>query len=539
MNKNKRTRAAALITALLVSLAVALLLSASLTVAMTSGKLGYRQVSSQSAVQLSDAGINSELQFIRLHTGASNSVNLSSQPVVYNGVTAKLPSGNTVIGRPGTVAGYTNGTYYVCSSNDSASTIPWDGLTSPFYITSSAVVDGVWQTVQISVKTASIFNGGGSTGGSPSTPVTVVPSPSCTNPATACSDVELTGSFNVNGSVSVAQNCKLRSTNCVNWNTNNATNQLTSSNCNGGQIGSNPGPLICPKTSDACRTCFGIQRTGSGAGCTSDNSDQDAYNTCKNHSCNNTGIYQYNNWAPNATLNPNNCTRFQGCGYSLNNYCFQSANYKPGTWDNWWNHDNNSCAVQTLIFEPGDYYFSSINLSYMASCEMICDCGALASGGTPGQVRFWIYDSGNNMTNDYIQIPITSTCAPGETSPDPGKFRIYYAKDGCTLSFTRPSNIQDCNGNAVTGDFDYYCGVHSCTKPADDNSCTKGTTVSINGTCQATATPGKGCCNFHGSMICDHLKCSGACNIQYTNSNCCTKDLCNPDSILTWKCLSR
>lgn len=556
-----RESGAALITALMISIALAMLLAASLAVAMTSTGLGYRQVYSQAALQLADAGANNELQFIGLNAAASTVTGLSSQPVVYSGVTAKLPGSSTaVLGRPGTVPGYSGGTFYVFSSNNAAGTTAWDGVTSPYYITCSACVNNVWQTVQITATASSLFNNGGSsipggptppgtTGGTtnsnPPPAINVVPSPSCTGGTTPCSDVEVTGSCGVNGKVSCSSHCAFHAPQCINRNTGAcSTGQFSTSNCSsGGQLCSSYAPITCPKTTDCCKQAFGCSRSTNQPGCSGDNSDATAYATCKSNSCNQTGIYQYNYWANSSTISTRNCTPLQGgIGYSLDNTCFQNCNTKPGTYNSdnwWWGYDNQTTAVQTLIFEPGDYYFTNINLAYQASCEMICDCGALASGGTPGQVRFWVYDANSSTdgkTSDYIQLPITNTCASGESTPDPGKFRIYYAKDGCSCSFTRPSNITDWTGNTRNDDFDYYCGLYSCTKPATDTSCATGTTTTINGTCQQTATPGHGCCNFHGAMVCDHLSCSGACNINFTTSKCTDKDPCGGGQVTGWSC---
>jgi len=526
-----REKGVALITAIVISVALAMLLSASLVVAMTNTRLGWDQVEKSASLQTADAGINNELQYIAINAGSSI---LSSQPIVYNGVTTRLPNGNLVKGRPGLVPGYNQGEFYVCSSNDAASTIPWDGTTSPFYITSTGIVGGEYQIVQVTSTAKSIFNNGGSTTNNPGNGVTVNPSPQCQN-TTPCSDVEISGSFGTNGNVNCSKNCNIHADSCVNWNSNNANNQFNNNNVtNGGQLLSNSQPLVMPKTVDACSACFGFNRTNSQPGCSGDSHDSNIFNNCKNNCKNSSGIYQYNNNARASNISPQNCTKFNYLGYQLNNDCFGYANIKPGTGWWWGNNNNNSCAVNTLIFEPGDYYFTDINLLYDASCELIIDSGALASNGTPGQVRFWIYSNDGN--SDCIQIPITNTLAPGETTIDPGKFRIYYAKDGCTLSFTRPNNISDCNGNEITGDFDYYCGLYSCTKPCGDNTCSVGTTVSINGTCQQKANPGTGCCNFHGCMVCDKLVCSGACNINFTQSRNCGKDLCNNGTILSWSC---
>lgn len=529
LNQRQRETGAALITALLVSVATAFLLAASLAVAMSSDKLGWRQVDAQSALQLADAGVNSELQYIALNV-SSPTTSKSSQPTVYSGVTAVLPTtGSTVLGRPGTVTGYSGGTYYVYSSNDAAGRTAWDGVTSPYYITCSAVVNNVWQTVQIQATSNSVFNVGGliSTGGDGcnSTSITL----------TNNSNVTMTGSAASNGCVSKGSGCSFKAPSAINANCGQFSSSRFDSTCvqTGGQLCSSNPPVCYPKTSDVCRRVFN---------CTDDTSDSSAFQKCAQNSCNATGVYQYNWYTNSTTLSPSNCTPYGNIGTTLNNNDFYNANYKPGTWDNWWDYNPNTKSVQTLIFEPGDYYFNSVQCMYDAACEMVVDPCAYASGGTPGQVRFWVYDQNcatDGNTSDNIQLPIKNTCASG-SSPDPGQFRIYYCKDGCSLNFCRPDNIKDYQGNTVTGDFNYCCGLYACTKPATTtsastsgctNSTVTGTTVTFTGTTSTSK-----CCNIQGSMLCDHLCFSGCCKPTYVQSSCTTKDPCRGGQVVKWTC---
>jgi len=529
MNHKQRETGAALITALLVSVATALLLAASLAVAMSSDKLGWKQVDAQSALQLADAGVNSELQYIALNV-SSPTLLKSSQPTIFSGVTAILQAtGQIVKGRPGTVTGYTGGNYYVYSSNDAAGTTGWDGLTSPYYITSSACVNGVWQTVQIKASSSSVFNVGGliTTGGDPCSPTSITVS--------SGANVTMTGSAACNGKVSKGSGCSFKSPCAINANCGQFSDSRFDNTCvnTGGQLCSVTPPVCYPKTSDCCRKVFG---------CNDTDSDATAYTKCQQNSCNSTGVYQYNWWANDSTINTSNCCQFQGIGTTLNNNDFNNANYKPGTWDNWWDSNPNTCAQQTLIFEPGDYYFSSMQMAYAANCEMVVDPCAYASGGTPGQVRFWVCDANSDTdgnTNDYCQIPIKNTCAAGTSTPDPGQFRLYYGKDGGCCNFCRPDNIKDCNGNTVTGDFNYYCGVYSCTKPAtvtsSQSGCTTTTTVGATVTFTGTTSTSK-CCNLCGSMLCDKCQYTGCCKPTYVQSQTCTKDPCCGGQVLQWTC---
>ena len=68
------------------------------------------------------------------------------------------------------------------------------------------------------------------------------------------------------------------------------------------------------------------------------------------------------------------------------------------------------------------------------------------------------------------------TLAAGVASSDPGLSRLYYAKDGSSLTFTRPLNILDAARNNLTSNFDYYLGVWGVSKqPGDTSSALTGT----------------------------------------------------------------
>jgi len=539
--RRHRESGAALITVLILSVCIAMLLGASLTVAMTSQMLGYNQSYSEAALQLADAGVNSELQNIAQNVSNPTVSLKSSQPVVSLGVTVTLPGVLTaVLGRVGTVTGYTGGNYYVYSSNDAAGKTAWDGTTSPFYITSSACVNGCWQTVQIQSGTTSVFNVYGIYSGGDTTSTTT-----STVTASSGSSVAVTGTAGINGTVSQSGSCTFTAPTCINANcSKHSSGQFTSSNCTSGSPYQCNAPIIYPKTSDCCRNCFG---------CAPGTSDAAAYSTCQAHSCNSSCVYQYTSTAGSSTINTQNCCPLSGgCGTKLCNSCWSNANIKPGTYTSnyywWW--QNPTVAVQTLIFEPGDYYFTNMQLAYDASKEMIIDPCAYASGGTPGQVRFWCCDANANTdgaTNDYCQLPITNTCAAGSSTPDPGQFRFFYDKDSCTCTFQRPDNITDWTGNTVTGDFNYYCGIYASSKPCGDTSSKKGCCCCFCGTANQGSGwhnnnpcggSNDGCAHLKGSMLCDQLSFQGCCKCDYTQSQTCTKDPTCGGCALSWSCHS-
>jgi len=534
--RRRREAGVALVTALIISLATAMLLGASLYVSMTSNKLGWAQAQAESSLQLADAGINWELQYIAQNTGQSLISLRASAPVAAVGVTLQYPGENFAIkGHNGTVPGYAGGQFWVYASNDAAGNTAWDGVTSPFYITASGYTNKVWQRVQITTQTQSLFNlyGSGALGSYNNSPTSVT--------LGSGSTVVVTGPAAINGTVSSGSGSSFTAPTAINGNTcTYSSGQFTSSNvASGGTLVSQQAPYVYP-------TCASIIRQTCGQ---PNYTDSQAWNWRSNNCNNSTGVYTYTNSASDATISTHNCQRVSGgCGTTLNNADWNNANTKPGTYNSngyqwWWYWQPPTQAVQTLIFEPGDYYLTSVQLSYDCTCEMVVDPEAQASGGTPGQVRFWVYDPGSSPTNDSISNPIINTCPSGQSTPDCGKFRIYYGKDSCSCQFNRPSNCSDWQGNTVTGDFEYHCGVYACSKQPD-------TGVSSTGGCQANtgdatkhgctvtlcgqSSRSNGCCKITGSCLTDKLSCQGGCTLNYQASSYCGNDPCSGGKVLSW-----
>jgi len=219
--RRHREAGVALLTVLMISMATAMILGASLCVSMTSSKLGWSQARAESALQLADAGVNSELQYIAQNTGQTLISLRSSQPVAGVGVTIQYPGENFPIkGRNGTVPGFSGGQFWVYSSNDAAGTVPWDGVTSPFYITASGYINNAWQRVQVSTQSGSLFNLYGTVAlGSytgDNTGVTVA----------GGSNVVVTGPAGINGTVTTGSGGSITAPQAINANTcTNSTGQ--------------------------------------------------------------------------------------------------------------------------------------------------------------------------------------------------------------------------------------------------------------------------------------------------------------------------
>ncbi len=164
-----------------------------------------------------------------------------------------------------------------------------------------------------------------------------------------------------------------------------------------------------------------------------------------------------------------------------------------------------SVGVRTLIFEPGDYFFNLVDLPFNAQTELWIDPNATASGGTAGQIRFWINDTSGGAQNDNIQLQVNVVGG----STDSSKFRIYVGKKGKTFQFSRPSNPTDYLGAAITGDFNVYGGVYAvCNAPGDTSS---GSTIIFDGP-TANGSPR---IVLNGSLLADSVNFNGNCKIVY------------------------
>ncbi|MDR3688782.1 MAG: hypothetical protein P4L46_05325 [Fimbriimonas sp.] len=536
--RRRREAGIALITALMISLITATLLAASLCVSMTSSKLGWNQERSEAALQMADAGINWELQYIAENSGQTNVTLMSSQPVAATGTTIKYPSESFAIkGANGTVPGFTGGQFWVYASNDTAGSTAWDGVTSPFYITSSGLVNGAWNRVQIKTQSSSVFNiySSATTGSYSGDPTTIT--------VGGGGSVVATGPITVNGTVTTGSGSTISVPTGINSNGCTYTSgQLTTTHIqSGGKLCTNQAPVVYP-------TCASLIKKSCGH---TEYSDSQAWSWCSNHCNNSSCVYTYKSGATDDTVSSHNCCQLTGgCGTSLSNSCWNNAGTHPGTYNSsgywyWWWSSPPTYAVQTLIFEPGDYYFTSMQLAYDCSCEMVIDPEGYASGCTPGQVRFWVNDPGSSPTNDSCSLPITNTCPSGTSTPDCGKFRIYYGKDNCCCQFNRPSGCCDWQGNTITGDFEYHCGIYACTRQPDTTvsttgGCTPNTTIDTTkhgckiGLCGCDSNRSHGCCKITGSCLCDKLSCQNSCTLNYQASSYCGNDPCGGGQILSW-----
>jgi len=468
----------------------------------------WAEARSESAAELADAGINNELATIATTVGNppfSPPTADPSETMVYPG------EGHPVYGRKGAIAGV-DGNFWVCTTLNEwwrSGTTPttWDGQTNPYWITASAYVRGSWRRATVRVQKRSIFSQYAFfADGQYGTLDDIVT-------ADATANVTVAGMGGTNGQVKLSLGSALSLGNILNANRANCLGtQFPSSVVRAGSVlTTQQPPKSFDRTIDSMKRVFGITATD----------DLSAGLALLARSSNSTGVYTYKPLVGSATLSLANCTKVSLPSSALENYnilnvllptkaCWDLCNVKPGT----------GGKVKTLIFEPGDYYLNDINLNYDASTELVIDPMALASGGTPGPVRFWVYDVPLLGGSDHIDLPVVMTKASGASAPDPSLFRIYYAKDGYTLTLNRKPNLKDYTGANLTGDFNLYGCLYGITKPTNasgliTNLLWYGSKVTLAGTAGATG----GGVVVNGSVIADRIGFSGPCAINFASSS--------------------
>ncbi len=507
----RRERGAALVAALAFAVMTALISSATLWVSSTHYTRAYAEARSESALLLAEGGVNDELAHLAEGVGNPD----PSDPVVTAGETTVYPGeGHAVYGRKGYVSA-TDETYWVCTSanewaRSGAAPQPWDGMAETFWVTASANVKGSWRRTEVQVSKQSLFgpyavysNGGDD---------------NCTSSGVSLdvsADVTITGTSGTNGKVSCAAGARLSVGSCVNANKGNCSSaQYTSSTQRtGSTLCSRNTPYAYPSCSTVLKKSCGLTSY----------SDGGAWSYLKLNNDNYAGIYTYRSGATSSTISTGACVRAGYSGTTCRNFTYFSST-SNGAWDYCRSKPGTGGAVKTLILEPGDYYFSSLQLNYDSGTELVIDPQAYASGGTPGQVRIWINDASWFPMDDNIDIPIKMTTTTGTTEADPSLFRIYYSKDGNCLNFNRPSGCKDYRGVSITGDWDFCGGVYAVTRSANTQGCstTIGAQVKFTG-CTSTTT-GNGKCHFTGSVMCDRAAFSGGCKVDASASCAHKKD---------------
>lgn len=487
LNYRHLQRGVALPTALIFCLVLSLFIGGSLLVSQTNYSLSFQQTRSEGAILLADAGVNDELRVIANGASSTTQAGFSSQPVDYhatnpNSATATYPGEtHAIYGRPSTVPSWykpdPNGLYplasapYYCfwvyATNDPTTNTPWDGKQNPFYIVSRAADDGNWRKVTATCRANSFFNQYGLFADGTGNAFV----------GNGNAQVDVTGLLGTNGTNQLNH---ITGTTVYNA---GGTTSLKASNTTSGTVLSNPSVVVFPTTATMLKRYLGVL-ADTDAQAYSILGGQNALHLSTPH------VYQFK---ANVNQTLGNITSANVLPYTFSGNVLDSSS--NGSWKN----ATAFGGKTSLIFEPGDYYFTQLSASYMSGLQIFLDPQAFASGGTAGQIRFWVENPSppaNNAPADVLGISMTETYPAGTTTPDPGNFRIFYGNDsanGSMLEIQAPDTNTTC---LIWG------GIYAVTKPAVapylTNSALKGAEVQF-----FAQDNGNTYVKLAGSCICD------------------------------------
>lgn len=484
--KGTTTRGAALISALILTLILTLMIGGMAYEVGTSTALEYARDHQDSAMDLAEAGISYELNYIS--SQERNNGTLTFHTKTYQ-------SGQPYPGQPGTVTG-TPGEYWVYTVQNA-------GNSFTVYCTAEVggeiatvnhqpvLINGAAKTLQVNGSTQSLLGiyaafASRAPNASNHSADVVLANGSVVKLQTNSNVAGLTATFGTNGSVAIGTGASIAASSGYTANFLNAdANSSYNSNAqfkSGTTIKDGNIESPFPTVPSIIRYTFPA---------TAGLADQAAWSWLSNNNAN-AGIDTYKSGLPMGTsLNPSSVTS-AGFTTSSNTLTNSSTGGGLGNWQN--AGDVPGTTVQALIFPPGDYYFTSVNLVWNANTEIIIDNAGLTNGGAPGPVRFWF----NSTGNDSVALPFTLT-----NTADPSTFRLYYGKDGYSLTITKPSG-------PPAGNWTLPGAIYAISGG------TLGTTVQLAGGADAGDQV-----VLDGSIIADHIGFSGYCTLIFdpTDSN--------------------
>lgn len=469
-----RSRGAALITAMIFTVVITLLVAGGLAYVLSNFRLTTARRDSEAALQLAEAGINNEFNYITKNLYAPVVTDRSSQPIQING--------EPFIGRHGTIDGV-NGHFWVFTSlNPTPPYQAWTGG-STLYITCNAVVNGAQKRVVVGGENVvgKIFDifalFGLDTGNENNAPSIAL---------TGNANVEVIGTVGTNGHVQKGSGT-ISYLKAINYNQNYYA-ETTKEQFTSEPVFVEIDRLRFPVVVEVLRTLFPA---------TSGMSDAATWSYVQGHSENASKILQ---WKPGlAAGTPLSPSNVMAAGFPSNR--FTLSNSKGNTLGDWetLNPKPGSKTVRTMIFPPGDYFFENITLVYKAESEIIIDNAGLSVGGNPTQrqVRFFLY---GNSTRDSVGIPLQMT------APTNAKlFRIYDGKDGSVFQIARDSH--------VTGEYTIAGCIYAATARIG-HSYLKGVQISVEGGPSATQRT-----VVLGSLLADRIEFSNFCRIVFPDDS--------------------
>lgn len=424
-----------LVTALVFAVVISLFVAGVAAISVSHLSRGSTESDYATAIQLADAGINHELRWLSLD---STNFNLAHQqypkagmPGPYTGTAPDIPGG---------------GTFTVSVMNDDHSG-PW-APPNELLIRATGTINGISRTVEITGQKRSLFADyaifaivEGKLGGSNS---------------------YIVGNVGTNGGIWFSGGAA--TTNIQGELFHNgypAQNPLVtepppnSGFEEGSNVWWNPDPVPWPTVSEIAEQLF-----PGGLSYLATNNDNDQ-------------TREFSLTDPNFTieqsvLNPVTNVRF----FSGNDFrtftSDENVEDDPPAGTRWQDGDEGIYGKRVIIFPPGDYYFTSFNLTNQEPIGILID-------NAKGMVRFWV-DGGNRQVDSF-------DAAVMFTSSDKNKFRMYY--NNCSrLSILGKSTF---NGSI-------YAHSDGCDDKAQPEIEVGGSSV-INGAVIANSV------NIHGNSI--------------------------------------
>lgn len=531
---SNKQRGAVLLSVLVIAIILAAITGACALAMSSYSTLSTNKSSAITATELAEAGVNSELNYIAIQARAGSST-------WYHANTTQ--SGQPLPGNPGSTpsTGWSgpSGSYWVYTTPVNAAT-PGAGFT----ITCEAVVGG---QIKTSGSTTSIVGGArrtvsivGTADGLFNLYTTYATSSDSSH---SCVHVHKGGSVTVHGCAGTNGSCHFEGDESHDSALNG---NCFRSDCSGhqysGNCQKNPYQNSFPSTKQVCDKTFSGCTNGSEWSYLSSHNNNNCIRIYKANLASGTAISASSTMVGNFSCSHTTLCNYDNSYWSWGQWSWGNWTGGDGDDDNWgWGNwtsgdgdgddwgwgwgsscsDNHSCAGDwayasnnkgcnhipgsstetAIILPPGDYYFSNVDCSQFSSCEhFIIDNADLSEGGVNAgkPVRIWIGQD-NSSTNDCINIPFEFTdCSSNGTKT----FRIFYGKDGCSLSILNSCSSAKtlCGSIYAVSQESSGCSVNIC---GGDSSCTQ---------------------NIQGSIVGDYLNYQGSCSVTAVAGNCTKYD---------------
>ncbi|MEZ0324820.1 MAG: hypothetical protein ACAH95_02860 [Fimbriimonas sp.] len=472
----RRNRGATLVTAIFATFGLSLFVGSTALYVSSTYSLAWSRANSEAALLLAEGGVNREMQFI------SKQMQLMANPRSHS---YQTQPGEPYAGYPGTIDGMP-GKIWVYTT-EPGTTKPWKG-SGPAQITCTAVVGGpayngqsagpkVVRTLAVQTTPKSVFSAfavfgldGAGNGEQPAIGIT------------GGSKVTVEGNVGSNSRVQ-GGNGEIGFTRAYNYNAaKNSGNQFA-----GGSTYSIAAPLVVSTVTEVLLGTIPGKPV-------SDPWDW----LLKNN--NNDQIRQYNAIGGTLTNSGTQKVNFSRAPMNMTNKflgTWTGVNFKPST------------TKRVLIFPPGDYYLSDIDVDWDSTTEILIDNAGLTTPqgnnveGKP--VRFW-FSGGSKQDN--LKLPLYLT-----NPQDPSTFRLFYGKDGAVFNIIRdpgfPQKQYIISGcvYAVTSKLDPNTGL-----PVD--STLKGTQIDFFGDSENSGNSNV----LYGSLIADRVAFHGICSVIFPSA---------------------